>query len=82
VGLESNGFDGLTGNGKPAERYAARQGDRGHERGAGVCQNEEKRGFHTKTTAVENLPDASRGQDTVFSYVIGQQTSEGYYYGH
>lgn len=72
----------LTGNGKSAERHAAGQGDRGHERRAGVSQHEEKRGFHAKTAAVEYLPDASRGQDTVFSYVIGQQTSKGHHYGH
>jgi len=72
----------LTGNGEPAERHAAGQGDGGHEWRAGIGQHEEKRGFHAKTTAVENLPDASRGQDTVFPYVIGQQTSKGHHYGH
>jgi len=62
----------LTGNGEPTERHAAGQGNRGHEWRAGVGQYEEKRGFHAKTTAVENLSDASCGQDTVFPYVISQ----------
>lgn len=66
-----DGFTALTGNGEPAESHTTGQGDRSHERSAGVGQHEEKRGFHAKTSAVENLSDASRGQDTVFPYVIG-----------
>lgn len=56
----------LTGNGEPAERHAACQGNRGHKWRASVRQHQEKRGFHAETTAVENLPDSSCGQNTVF----------------
>lgn len=72
----------LTGNSEPAERHAASQRYRSGQRRLSVGQDQEKRGLHAETAAVEYLPDAGRGKDAVFPQVIGQDTAEGHHHSH
>lgn len=55
-----------TGNGKAAERHAARQCQRGREGCMSVGQHQEKCSLHAETAAVEYLSDASRREDAIF----------------
>lgn len=64
-----------TRDGKTAARDADREGDRSRGSVLGCRRtgyHQEKECFHTKTTAVENLPDIRRRHDATFTEMIRQ----------
>lgn len=47
-----------------------------------VGQHQKERRLHTEPAAIEDLPDAGRGQYAVFAQMVGQDTTERNHYGH